>query len=141
MNPTVCAGSLLYVAKTKRFLFLHRMRSKQNLVWGLPGGTLEFQESAWQACSREITEEIGPVSISKTMPLERFLSRDGLFEYHTYLCLVDNEFIPALNDEHNGYAWVEYGFWPKPLHYGVKKTLLKKSNITKIETIIGILND
>jgi len=104
-------------------------------VWGLVGGTNEAGETPWQACEREILEEIGLVDISKILPLERFCSRDGEFEYHTYVCLVDKEFIPVLNYEHDGYAWVEYAKWPKPLHQGVKNTLLKKTNRVKLETL------
>jgi len=140
----MCSGALFYAQNTERFLFLHRTQGKRSNVWGLPGGTNEAGETPWEACKREIEEEIGLVAISKTVPLERFCSRDGEFEYHTYVCLVDKEFIPMLNYEHDGYAWVEYSKWPKPLHYGVRNTLSKHSNKTKIETvkqILGEIND
>jgi len=131
----VCAGALFFAADTGRFLFLHRTQSKHSRVWGLAGGSAESGETAWQACEREIAEEIGTQTIAKTIPLERFRSRDGAFEYHTYMCVVNEEFQPVLNHEHNGYAWVSYLAWPKPLHYGVKNTLNKKVNQAKIQTI------
>ena len=127
-----CAGALFYAADTGRFLFLHRTQSKHSQVWGLAGGTAESGETAWQACEREIEEEIGEQTIAKIIPLERFRSRDGKFEYHTYVCLVAREFHPSLNHEHDGYAWVSYSAWPRPLHYGVKNTLSKKNNQSKL---------
>jgi len=133
-----CAGALFFALDTGRFLFLHRTQSKHSRVWGLAGGTAESGETAWQACEREIAEEIGEQTITKTIPLERFRSRDGEFEYHTYVCMVNKEFTPDLNHEHNGYAWVGYSAWPKPLHYGVKNTIFKKTNQTKIQTVIQL---
>lgn len=137
----ICSGALFYAQNTERFLFLHRTQGKRSNVWGLPGGTNEQGETPWEACKREIAEEIGRVDIQKTLPLERFCSQDDAFEYHTYLCLVETEFIPKLNHEHDGYAWTEYSKWPRPLHYGVKNTLLKKTNRAKIQTVIAITGE
>lgn len=135
----ICSGALFYAQNTQRFLFLHRTQGKRSNVWGLPGGTNEAGETPWQACEREIAEEIGVVQIKKTVPLEKFVSRDESFEYHTYLCLIDQEFIPQLNYEHDGYSWVTLDRWPQPLHYGLKKTLCKKTNNIKIRTVSKFL--
>ena len=141
MNTKItCSGALFYARDTGRFLFLHRTQGKRSNVWGLPGGTNESGETPWGACEREISEEIGTVEIEKILPLERFCSHNSDFEYHTYLCLVDQEFMPVLNHEHDGYAWVEYAKWPHLLHYGLKNTLNKKINKTKIETVLSIIN-
>jgi len=135
----ICAGALFFARDTGRFLFLHRTQSKQSRVWGLAGGTAETGETSWQACEREIAEEIGEQTISKTIPLERFLSRDCGFEYHTYVCVVDQEFQPILNHEHDGYAWVSYSAWPCPLHYGVRNTFNKRINCAKIKTLFSVI--
>jgi len=114
---------------------LHRTRGKHSNVWGLVGETNENCETPWEGLKREICEEIGSVDILKTVPLEKFISKDNNFTFHTYLCIIQNEFIPFLNHEHDGYAWVSYDKWPRPLHYGLKNTLAKKHNQTKIKTI------
>jgi len=134
----ICSGALFFARDTERFLFLHRTQSKRSRVWGIAGGNNESGESAWQACEREIFEEIGEVEIEKTIPLETFVSHTNNFVFHTYLCVVKQEFIPVLNREHDGYAWAAYSAWPRPLHYGLKNTLNKKQNIMKIETIFYI---
>jgi 8-oxo-dGTP pyrophosphatase MutT (NUDIX family) len=105
------------------------------------GGTNEDKETPWEGLRREIEEEIGFIpSIKKTIPLETFVSNDSKFLFHTYLCLVEKEFLPQLNEEHDGYAWVSFGKWPKPLHYGLKKTLTTKTNLNKLETVFQVLN-
>ena len=132
-------GALFYTLDTQRFLLLHRTQSKQNHVWGLVGGTPTTDSNAWVGLKREIKEEIGDQKIIKTIPMETFISNDENFLYHTYLCLVKNEFIPKLNKEHDGYSWVSFGRWPKPLHQGLRKTLQNKTNQTKLETVFKMV--
>ena len=136
----VCSGAIIYALNTKRFLFLHRTRSRSNNLWGLVGGTNEGCETPWEGLKREIFEEIGEISIKKTMPLETFVSNDTKFSFHTYLCVVDEEFLPTLNDEHDGYAWVEFGMWPRPLHQGLNNTLQNKVNINKLKTVFNVID-
>jgi len=135
----VCSGALLYALDTNRFLFLHRAQSKRSDVWGLVGGKNETEETPFKSLLREIKEEIGNIEIKKTMPLETFVSTDSKFSFHTYLCITPTEFIPTLNDEHNGYAWVSFSKWPKPLHQGLRNTLQNKLNLTKLETVFKVI--
>lgn len=140
-NKIVCSGTLFYTLDTNRFLFLHRAQGKRANLWGLVGGTNENTETPWEGLQREISEEIGFVpKIVKTLPLESFISTDDKFYFHTYLCIVKEEFIPKLNSEHNGYAWVSFNMWPKPLHHGLKNTLQSKINIKKLETVFKTIN-
>jgi len=132
-------GALFYAMHTQRFLFLHRTQSKISNVWGLVGGKNIDSETPWESLSREIGEEIGPTKIIKTIPLETFVSNDENFLYHTYLCVVKDEFLPVLNEEHDGYAWVQFGKWPKPLHQGLRNTLTNKTNQMKLETVFKML--
>jgi len=139
-NKIICSGALFYALETKRFLLLHRANGKRNNMWGLVGGTNEDAETPWQALQREIKEEIGSLpKIKKTIPLETFISNDEQFLFHTYLCVIDKEFLPILNEEHNGYAWVELGKWPKPLHHGLRNTLTSKTNLTKLDTVFKLI--
>jgi ADP-ribose pyrophosphatase YjhB (NUDIX family) len=140
MKKIICSGALFYTLDTNRFLLLHRTQSKQNDVWGLVGGTNEEKETPWEGLKREIEEEIGSLpDIKKTIPLETFVSNDNHFYFHTYLCVVENEFIPKLNNEHDGYAWVTFGKWPKPLHHGLSNTLKSKTNQRKLETVFTLI--
>lgn len=140
-DKIVCSGALFYSLSTKRFLFLHRTQGKSNNLWGLVGGTNEEAETPWEGLKREITEEISDGhTITKVIPLETFVSQDSRFLFHTYLCLVKDEFIPILNQEHDGYAWVTFGKWPKPLHQGLRNTLTSKTNISKLETVFQVIN-
>jgi 8-oxo-dGTP pyrophosphatase MutT (NUDIX family) len=139
MKKIVCSGALFFAISTNRFLFLHRCRSKHSNTWGLVGGVNEEKETPWTALEREISEEISSTPIKKAIPLETFVSVDNQFVFHTYFCLVDNEFIPILNDEHDGYAWVSYQKWPRPLHQGLKNTLNNRINQAKLETVQKLL--
>tara|TARA_A100001015_G_scaffold296707_1_gene377347 strand:+ start:3009 stop:3440 length:432 start_codon:yes stop_codon:yes gene_type:complete len=140
MNKIICSGAIIYSLATKRFLFLHRTQGKNNNLWGLVGGTNEESETPWESLKREIQEEIGVIDIKKTIPLETFVSNDSKFSFHTYLCVIQDEFIPKLNFEHNGFAWVSFGSWPKPLHLGLRNTLTNKTNIAKLETVFKLID-
>lgn len=139
MSEITASGCLFYAKSTKRFLFLNRQQ-KQKGTWGMVGGSTHDTESPWQGLQREIVEEIGfQPTISKTIPLELFVSKDTRFKFHTFVCVVDQEFVPKLNVEHSGYAWVSVNAWPLPLHQGVKKTLQNKQIETKLQTILDLI--
>lgn len=139
MKKIVCSGALFYALSSNRFLFLHRARSKHSDTWGLVGGVNEEHETPWSALEREIHEEISNTEIKKAIPLETYISNDNGFVFHTYLCLVQNEFMPVLNEEHDGYAWVSYKKWPRPLHQGLKNTLGNRINQAKLDTVINLI--
>jgi 8-oxo-dGTP pyrophosphatase MutT (NUDIX family) len=141
MSNIVCSGALFYALNTKRFLFLHRAKGKTAGTWGIVGGGTENGETPFEGLKREIQEEIGPIpAIEKTIPLETFVSNDTKFNFHTYLIVVENEFLPQLNNEHNGYAWVDFSQWPKPLHHGLRNTLQNKRNLAKLETVFQVID-
>jgi 8-oxo-dGTP pyrophosphatase MutT (NUDIX family) len=139
-NIIVCSGALVYALNTKRFLFLHRANGRHGNTWGLVGGTNEGRETPWEGLNREIEEEIGSIEIKKTIPLETFVSNDQHFHFHTYLCVVKEEFLPVLNSEHTGFAWTEFNKWPKPLHQGLRNTLSNKVNLSKLETVFKVID-
>jgi 8-oxo-dGTP pyrophosphatase MutT (NUDIX family) len=116
-------GVLFYSVSTSRHLFLLRNDIK-TIVWGLPGGKVESDESLRQAIERECVEEIKfwPQN-AKLFPIEKFTTKDEKFSYHTFYCFVDTEFTPILNDEHLGYCWCNKEIHPSPLHNGLFNTL------------------
>lgn len=141
MNSIICSGGLFLSRNTKRFLFLQRTDKKNIGCWGFVGGQKEpIDNTPFDTLKREIEEEVGKTPlIKKIVPLELFTSVDQHFQYHTYCILIDEEFIPTLNDEHSGYAWVNYNNWPKPLHQGVKNSLNNKVIKAKLELLITMI--
>jgi len=109
---------------TGRYLYLLRNDSKHPGAWGLPGGKLEKNETLLDGMKRECTEELGSFPVfHRLIPLETFTSADNLFEYHTWMCVIKNEFVPTLNEEHLGYAWIDPGHFPRPMHPGLWNTV------------------
>jgi 8-oxo-dGTP pyrophosphatase MutT (NUDIX family) len=129
-------GVWFYSTSTQRYLYLLRNDPRHPNTWGLPGGKIEAGETLIEAMNRECTEELGFVpEYIKLVPLEKFTSADQGFCYHTFFCTVDSEFIPTLNDEHIGWAWIASGTWPKPMHPGLWSTINFDAVKEKIESI------
>jgi 8-oxo-dGTP pyrophosphatase MutT (NUDIX family) len=141
MNKIVCSGGLFLARETGRFLLLLRTQGKTAGTWGLVGGKKEPTDlTPVDALTREIQEEVGNIpQINKIIPLELFTSNDQNFQYNTYVLIVDREFIPTLNEEHNGFAWCNYDSWPKPLHQGVKNSLANKVIKAKLELLLELV--
>ena len=137
----VCSGALFYAKTTRRFLLLQKATGKHEGTWGLVGGTNISGETPWQGLQREITEEIGSLpNIFKTIPLETFVSNDRVFNFHTYLCVVENEFVPVLSDEHCAWAWATIDRAPKPLHQGLRNSFSSKIIRTKLKTVFDLVD-
>lgn len=104
--------------------------------WGLPGGKVEPNETLLDTINRECTEEIGSMpEYIKLVPIEQYTGLANRFVYHTFFCLVSDEFVPKLNNEHLGYAWLDRGIVPKPLHPGLWATINIDEIYQKIETV------
>jgi 8-oxo-dGTP pyrophosphatase MutT (NUDIX family) len=124
MNRVKAVGVWFIAQDTKRYLYLMRNDPKHPNAWGLPGGKVEEGETLLGGMERECTEELGVFpNYQQMMPLETFTSADGMFSYHTWVCVIESEFVPELNHEHFGYAWIDCGHWPKPMHPGLWNTV------------------
>lgn len=141
ITEIICSGALIYAKNSHRFLLLQKAEGKHAGSWGLVGGTNHEGETAWQGLQREISEEIGNnFKIIKTIPIETFVSNDNVFNFHTYLCVVDDEFVPVLSNEHSGWAWSTIDHAPKPLHQGLRNSFSNKTVRTKLQTIFDLIN-
>ncbi len=122
MTENTSAGVFFYASETNRFLYLLRNDSKSQHNWGIPGGKIETDETLFEGIERECIEELGffPKD-AKLIPIQKFMNHT--FVYHTFFCKLEKEFLPTLNDEHLGYAWLDSSQYPKPLHPGLFNTV------------------
>ena len=140
-EQVICSGALIYAKNTKRFLLLQKANGKNTGTWGLVGGTGNGEETPWQTLQREISEEVGTeLTILKTIPLETFVSNDTLFNFHTYLCVIEQEFVPILSNEHSGWAWTTLDLPPKPLHNGLRTSIQNRTIKTKLQTVFDVID-
>ena len=74
-------------------------------------------------------------SQGRILPIELYLSEDRGFEYGTYVCLVEEEFLTQASPT---LCWSSLDFLPKQLHSGLKITLNNQIIKTKLETIMEL---
>ena len=88
-----------------------------------------------------LLEDVDPLmtdfSTGKILPIELYLSEDRGFEYGTYVCLVEQEFLTI---KAASIAWCALDYLPKNLHNGLKATLNNSIIQSKISTILELSN-
>jgi len=120
------AGLLFLSKNTKRILLI-----LEDSKWTVP----TFPRS------NSLLEDVDPLmkdfSTGKILPIELYLSEDRGFEYGTYVCLVDQEFLTI---KAASIAWCALDHLPKNLHNGLKATLNNSIIQSKISTILELSN-
>ena len=99
----IFASGVLFLSPANRVLLCQRA---DNGLWSLPAGHIEDGETPAQAAIREAQEETGFNSSELTEmgePLCRRVKDD--VDFTTFLCRVDSEFTPVLNEEHTAWGW------------------------------------
>ena len=71
----------------------------------------------------------------RIVPIELYLSEDRGFEYGTYVCVVDQEFLTLASKT---ICWADLDCLPKQLHSGLRTTLSNQVIRVKIETILEL---
>lgn len=120
------AGLLFLAKKTGRVLLI-----LENQSWTVP----TFPRKT--AILDDAAELLKTYAMGKIVPIELYLSKDNGFEYGTYVCLVEVEF---LVDATKTFAWSSLDCLPKNLHSGLKNTFNDQTIRTKIETILELEN-
>lgn len=130
------AGCLFYSQRTNRFLFILRNRTNTKGTWGMVGGKILDNESIHDGLFREIAEEIGSIPvILKQIPLETYTSSNDNFTYHSYIFVVEDEFLPCLNEESGGFCWSPLDSYPKPVHPGIWNVINVEAILNKIKYV------
>ena len=138
-NIKIGVGTVFVSICTQRILLNLRAPYKTHgMTWSLWGGMMEENEQPKTALLRELEEEMGFVpDIERIYPFDIFQSRDKNFKYYSFVCVVNDEFIPILNKESAGYCWINLGEWPKPMHLGAKNSFCSIKSIEKIQLILN----
>jgi hypothetical protein len=116
---------LLYLSlSTRRILLI-----LENDKWTVPTFT---KEKSVIEDSQDVQEKF---AVGKILPIELYLSKDKGFEYGTYICLVNDEFLTKTVPT---FCWCDLNYLPKNVHAGLKSTLNNNLIRTKIETVLEL---
>ena len=120
-------AGLLFLAKTTGRVLL----ILEDLKWTVP----TFNRNG--PLLDDAQDLLSNYSQGRILPIELYLSEDRGFEYGTYVCLVDSEFLTTSKDT---ICWATLDYLPKQLHTGLKATLNNQLIRAKIETILELEN-
>jgi hypothetical protein len=74
----------------------------------------------------------------RIVPIELYLSEDRGFEYGTYVCMVEQEFLTLASKT---VCWADLDCLPKQLHSGLRTTLNNQVIRVKIETVMELIKN
>ena len=86
---------------------------------------------------KDAEQLLNDYSRGRIVPIELYLSEDRGFEYGTYVCIVEEEFLTLATKT---VCWANLNLLPNQLHSGLKATLNNVQIRTKIETILELEN-
>jgi hypothetical protein len=120
-------AGLLYLAKTTGRILLILQDSR----WTVP------TFARFNGLIKDAEQLLNKYSQGRIVPIELYLSADRGFEYGTYVCIVETEFLTAAA---RTVCWADLDLLPNQLHIGLKSTLNNVQIRTKIETILELEN-
>lgn len=104
-NKRIDIGVKALILKEDKFLAMHNKGVEENL-WELPGGRMEFGETAEETLRREMLEETGlivkPIKLLDTWNL---IKEDYQIAGIIYLCQLEEGEV-RLSDEHDAFKWI-----------------------------------
>ncbi len=114
------AGIFIIAKKTGRGLLLRRSElvSEPN-TWAFVSGEIDGDETPEQTVLREAEEEIGGVNLIALKQIHVFKAANADFTFYNYLGLVEDEFVPQLNQENTEHMWIDIESLPAGIHFGV----------------------
>ena len=120
-------AGLLFLAKTTGRILLILDAER----WTVP----TFQRS--NSLLEDANELLNQYAQGRIVPIELYLSEGRGFEYGTYVCVVDHEFLTLASKT---VCWADLDCLPKQLHIGLRTTLNNQVIRVKIETILELEN-
>jgi len=128
-------GAIIVAIDTGRILLNKRSENvTYSNYWAFIGGKVEAEEYPVSTLYRELKEEINldKNSIDSIKEINVFVA-NSTFTYYSFVVFVLEEFIPKLNIESCGYAWITFNNWPRYMHPGAYAVLndLKLEDIKK----------
>lgn len=133
------AGAILYSTVEKKFLF--GLRSDDVMepgTIGVFGGRIESGDSVKETLENEIMEETGYFyPPSRVIPLKVY--EDGDFRYHNHIAIIDQEFIPMENWEHDRLMWMSLqevmALPPGDRHFGLNEILSDPESLKRLQLV------
>ncbi|MBL4936157.1 NUDIX domain-containing protein [Clostridium sp. YIM B02515] len=123
-----------FILKDGKYLAMHKSIAKHNF-YELPGGRMEFGETAEETLVREVKEEtnfiIEPVSLLDTW---NFIAEDYQIAGVIYLCKIKERSL-TLSEEHDRYEWLDFNEENLDKMHEVYKIRMEKWDINKLKAL------
>ena len=124
-------ASLVAIRNTEARHEVLLLKRTQTLIgeWCQIAGSIEKDETAWQAALRELDEETGlkPSAFYSADTCEQFYEagRDAITIAPVFIAFIDNSAEVSLNHEHSEYRWVSFDEAIEMVAFGGQRRVLR----------------
>lgn len=122
------SAGIIFFAGDKVLFMKRDSLAPEGGSWDFPGGGMEPDETPKEAARRETREESGFDYDGPLLKVKKMSNG-----YVAYAALLDEPFVPVLNDEHTEYVWATFDDLPEPLHPVTRKELRELEDMPLIE--------
>lgn len=122
------SAGIIFFAGNRVLLMRRDSLAPEGGSWDFPGGGMEPGETPKQAARRESREESGFDYDGPLLKVKKMSNG-----YVAFAALLDEPFVPVLNDEHTEYVWAAFDDLPTPLHPVTRKELREIEDMPLIE--------
>ena len=119
MNQPAPPAALAVVVRDGHLLLIRRRIPEGDLLWALPGGKVEADESLEQAAVRETVEETGLTVKAVRLLGQRVHPKTGREMSYTACEPLEGEAHVADDEELDAVAWVTHAEIPEYVPYGL----------------------
>jgi 8-oxo-dGTP pyrophosphatase MutT (NUDIX family) len=134
------AGCLAVARSTGRVLIGFRSEYvMEPFTWGTFGGAMDEDLTPEQMARKELRQEAGYTGAVEMVPLYVYEAPEGTFAYHNFAAVVDEEFEPIVNWEHEEARWFDIEELldnpPDELHYGLENLLADMKSVELLRSL------
>jgi len=122
------SAGIIFFAGNRVLLMKRDSLAPEGGSWDFPGGGMEPGETPKEAAYRESREESGFDYDGPLLKVKKMSNG-----YVAFAALLDEPFVPVLNDEHTDYVWATFDDLPTPLHPVTRKELREIEDMPLIE--------
>lgn len=134
------SGAIIMAQDTGRLLLGRRSpKVSETGTWAGFGGVIP----RWSDARRNAVDALfkdtgfdGPVDLVPLNTYRHDESGKG-FSYKNFVAIINSEFMPRMDKQHDDFRWFDMTDWPMPMHFGLEAIMADESSFDTLKTLVA----